>query len=255
MPLTLAVANQKGGVGKTTTAVNLAASLATLGKRVLLVDLDPQANATSGLGVAVEVGSRTTSYSILLGELTVSSVVQATQLQTLSLVAGGRDLAAVELELGELDDRATRLREALQLARHGFDYMIIDCPPSLSLLTLNALVAADRVVVPMQCEYYALEGLSSLIGTVERVRVINPSLSIDGVVLTMFDPRSNLSQQVADEVRHRFHVYATVIPRNVRLAEAPSYGKPALLYDPSSKGASAYLALAREMLTAHSQAA
>jgi len=248
MALTIAVANQKGGVGKTTTAVNLAACLACADQRVLLVDLDSQANATSGLGVHIEAGDERTSYGLLLGEVTVSTVVRATSLPKLSLIAASPDLAAIELELGQLDDRVTRLKEALSLARSGFDYVIVDCPPSLGLLTINALVAADFVMVPMQCEYYALEGLSKLAGTIERVRSLNPAIEVSGVVLTMFDPRSNLSQQVAQEVRDHFPVFRTIIPRNVRLAEAPSYGQPVILYDPSSKGAQGYLELAREVM-------
>ncbi len=254
MAYTLAIANQKGGVGKTTTAVNLAASLAQLNKRVLLIDLDPQCNASSGVGVRASE-SKASSYGLLLGEITISAVAQDTELPTLKVVPATADLAAVEIEFVDLDDRAMRLREALRLARHGFDYVIIDCPPSLGVLTLNALVAADGLLVAMQCEYYALEGLSNLLNTVERVRSWNDRLHIEGVVLTMYDPRSNLAQQVAGEVRKRFKVYQTVIPRNIRLAEAPSFGKPACLYDPTSRGAQSYHELAYELVNSHDKPA
>lgn len=248
MARVLAIANQKGGVGKTTTAVNLAASLAVAEQRVLLIDLDPQSNASSGVGVRganVELGT----YQVMIGEAKLADAVRDTEIPHLKLAAASRDLAAVELELVDAEDRATRLRDAMAPLQGEFDYIVVDCPPSLGLLTLNALVAADVVLVPMQCEYYALEGLSALAGTVERVRGgLNPLLRIDGVLLTMFDPRNNLAQEVAGEVRKHFRVYDTVIPRNVRLAEAPSHGKPAILYDASSKGSFGYLNLAREIM-------
>ncbi len=244
----LAIANQKGGVGKTTTAVNLGASLAVAEERVLLIDLDPQGNASSGVGVPgrdVSCGS----YQVLMGESSLADAIRPTDLATLSLVGASRDLAAAELELVGAVDRAERLRRALAPVRDNYDFILIDCPPSLGLLTLNALVAADSVLVPLQCEFYALEGLSHLADTVERVRTsLNRGIVIDGVVLTMYDPRNNLANDVAKEVRRHFHVYETVIPRNVRLAEAPSHGKPVVLYDAASRGAHGYLNLARELL-------
>jgi chromosome partitioning protein len=248
MSRVVAISNQKGGVGKTTTAVNLAASMAVAEQKVLLVDLDPQGNASSGVGVTDRDGAKSI-YPVLFGEATMAEVTQSTELPYLEVVPSARDLSGVEVELAAVADRATRLRDALAAVRDNYDYVFLDCPPSLGILTLNALVAADVVLVPMQAEYYALEGLSDLAGTIERVRAtLNPKIEIHGVLLTMFDPRNNLSNQVADEVRKHFHVFETVIPRNVRLAEAPSYGRPVILYDAGSRGSHGYLSLAREIL-------
>jgi chromosome partitioning protein len=250
MPRILAIVNQKGGVGKTTTAVNLATALAAAGKRVLVIDFDPQGNASTGLGVTRQ-NRRVTSYDVLLGDVSVMSAAVATPIPMLSLVPSSVDLSGAEIELVEIADREFRLRKALDGIAGAFDYILIDCPPSLGLLTLNALVASHAVIVPLQCEFYALEGLSHLVRTVERVkRSLNPGLEIQGVVLTMFDKRNNLSDLVAADVRGHFgdKVYDTVIPRNVRISEAPSHGKPVLLYDFRSAGAQAYIHLASEVL-------
>ena len=246
----IAVANQKGGVGKTTTSINLGASLAAAKRRVLLVDLDPQGNATMGSGVDKRNVERS-SYEVLMGECSVEQVVVAVEHSSYSLLPANSDLTGAEVALLEEIGREMRLRQALKPIRDNYDYVIIDCPPSLNMLTVNALVAADSVMIPMQCEYYALEGLSALLETVEKIRsLLNPHLRVEGLLRTMYDPRNNLSTQVSQQLVKHFgtKVYSTVIPRNVRLAEAPSHGLPALLYDRNSSGALAYLALAGEIL-------
>ncbi|HSZ82790.1 MAG TPA: AAA family ATPase [Polyangia bacterium] len=247
----IAVANQKGGVGKTTTAVNLAASLAAAERSVLLVDVDPQGNASSGLGYQRGQRGTPSVYDLLIGERSLAEVTVKTELPQLDLVPANADLAGAEIELVGLSNRELRLRGPLREAATRYEFVIIDTPPSLGLLTLNALSAADAVLVPLQCEYYALEGLSDLQNTVELVgRSLNPGLAIEGIVLCMVDSRQNLTEQVANEVRTHFpgKVFATTVPRNVRLSEAPSFGKPIILYDIASKGAKSYLELARELL-------
>ncbi|MGH8735806.1 MAG: ParA family protein [Burkholderiales bacterium] len=246
----IAVTNQKGGVGKTTTSVNLAAAFARAGQRVLLVDLDPQGNATMGSGVDKRNAHRTV-YHVLLALADVAAARTRSQSGGYDLLPANRDLAGAEIELVGLEDREGRLRQALAVVASEYDFIIIDCPPSLSLLTINGLVAAQAVLIPMQCEYYALEGLSDLVGTIKRVRArLNPSLDIAGLLRTMYDPRNTLSQQVSQQLESHFgdKVYQTMVPRNVRLAEAPSYGAPAVVWDDTSKGAQAYLALAEEIL-------
>lgn len=245
----LAVVNQKGGVGKTTTAVNLAAYWARSNRRVLLVDLDPQGNATSGLGVN-RAHLRLSTYDCLLRGVAVRQATLPTELENLDLLPSSLDLAGAEVELVGVEGREHRLRQALETVRERYDGIVVDCPPSLGLLTLNGLVAAERLLVPIQCEFYAMEGIAQLVHTVEQVRRrLNPRVHIAAVVLTLYDPRTNLSEQVASEVRRYFgdRVARTVIPRSVRLAEAPSHGKPVVLYDPHSKGAQAYETLAKEL--------
>lgn len=255
-PRILTLANQKGGVGKTTTTINLATALAAIGEQVLIVDIDPQGNASTGLGVSRQARERS-SYDVLLGEATLADVAVPTDVPNVSLVASTMDLLGVEMVISGASDRTYRLRHALdnigslRIDGQAVTYVLIDCPPSLNLLTINALAAADAVLVPMQCEFFALEGLSQLLQTIEQIRTtLNPALHVQGIVMTMYDKRNNLSEQVLQDVRSEMGhlVYNTVIPRNVRLSEAPSYGKPALLYDLHCAGSQAYLRLATEVI-------
>jgi chromosome partitioning protein len=250
----IACANQKGGVGKTTTVINLAAYLALAGRRVLVVDLDPQGNATSGLGFDRHGGGGSSIYPALVEPGLTRSVVQATQIEGLSLIPSGLDLAGAEVELVGVAQRERKLSAALAQLRDAYDFIILDCPPAVGLLTVNALTAADAVLVPIQCEYYALEGLGQLLATIDLVRDnLNPRLRLGGVLLTMYDARTTLSSDVAAEVRRHLNgtVYETLVPRSVRLAEAPSYGRPIVRYSPESRGAQAYAALAEEVLRRH----
>ena len=247
----IALFNQKGGVGKTTTNINLAACLALKGKKVLVLDIDPQGNTTSGLGISKR-SLDATSYDLLVVDgIDPYTTIYSTKVKNMDIIPASVDLSGAEIELVELEGREKRLKRALDTVRDGYDYIFVDCPPSLSLLTINALTAVDSVLIPIQCEFYALEGVSQLVSTIDLVRrSFNPTLGIQGVILSMFDGRANLSIQVADEVKRFFgnKMYSTVIPRNVRLAEAPGYGLPITSYDPRSKGAKAYMAFADEFL-------
>lgn len=250
MAIVLAVVNQKGGVGKTTTAINLSGALALEGVQTLLIDCDPQANSTGGYGFSRD-DNRKSTYDVLTGDCTLAEATLPTEIEALRLVPSSKNLIGANVELIQNDRRAFQLRDALEPQRANYEFVILDCPPALDLLTLNALVAADKLLVPMQAEYFALEGISELVNTLDRVRgAFNPKLEIEGVLLTMYDDRTNLAQQVTDNLRDFFKdkLLKTVIPRNVRLAEAPSYGKPVMLYDPRSRGAESYGNLAEELL-------
>ncbi|MBY0373843.1 MAG: ParA family protein [Bryobacteraceae bacterium] len=253
----IAIANQKGGVGKTTTAINLAASLAANDLRVLLVDTDPQGNSTTGVGLAKK-DLKATTYDALLGTTPSHEIVHATDFQGLWILPTDQNLVAANIELVDVPDREYRLRSALDPLRPSFDFILIDCPPALDLLTLNALIAADSVLIPIQCEFFALEGISQLLETVDRVKdSFQHNLRIEGILLTMYDDRTNLTKQVANDLKEFFsdQVFQTVIPRSIRLAEAPSYGKPILAYDVTSKGAESYIKLAKEIMASHEQTA
>ena len=253
MSIIFATVNQKGGVGKTTTSVNLASYLATFGKKILLVDCDPQGNASSGLGINRDEVA-TCMYDVIINGVELSSIIKPTVISGLDIAPATPRLAGAEVELTEMDLRESILKNALMPARANYDYIIIDCPPSLSLLTVNALTASDQVIIPIQCEYYALEGLSQLVKTIDLIKKgLNPDLRICGILLTMYDSRTLLSEQVVEETRRHFggRVFKTVIPRNVRLAESPSFGQPIVFYDPSSSGAVAYENLSREILDGH----
>lgn len=250
MSKVICIANQKGGVGKTTTAVNLSASLAVAEKRTLLIDMDPQGNATSGFGLVSKEISQSI-YQAIIEKIPPSLLIRDTELNFLKIIPANIDLIGAEIELVPMPDRELKLKGAIQDLRKEFDFLIIDCPPSLGLLTVNSLTAADSVLIPLQCEYYPLEGLSQLLKTIELIKEnLNPSLKIEGILLTMFDKRNNLAHQVSDEIRKHFGelVFNTVIPRNVRLSESPSFGKPIILYDADSKGAESYLNLAKEIM-------
>ncbi len=257
MTSTYAIANQKGGVGKTTTSINLAAALAHLGKKVLLVDLDPQGNATTGSGVEKDQ-LNTSIYNVLTGRCSADEAIIPCLEAGFDLIPANGDLTAAEVELMQISDREKRLKNAFQSLKGRYQFIIIDCPPALSMLTVNAFVASNNVIIPMQCEYYALEGLSALVNTIAKVgKLLNPALRVEGILRTMYDPRNSLTKDVSNQLHSHFgdRVYQSVIPRNVRLAEAPSYGQPILQYDRSSKGAAAYLGMASELLRRSSRKA
>jgi chromosome partitioning protein len=246
----IAIANQKGGVGKTTTAINLSASLAAADMRTLLIDLDPQSNAGSGLGIRKGTYSRSTYHVLVHGD-SLASILQPTELEAMFVAPASRELVGVTMELAQAADRDQRLKAAIAPLRDSYDYIFVDCPPSLDMLTVNALIAADSVLVPIQCEYFALEGVAELVETIRQIRRLrNPELEIEGVLLTMFDDRTNLSHQVMDNLKEFFgdKLFSTIVPRNIRLGEAPSHGRPILLYDIKSKGAESYIKLAKEII-------